>query len=198
MVSKQQMKKTRGGFTLIELLISLAVGAILMTVAIPGFYNMVKSNRMTTSLNEFVTTLNLARSEAIKQNTRVAVCKSNDGKSCTTSGGWEQGWIAFVDKNNNASVDPSNNEAILNIHGALERGVNQSNKKIQFRGNQQVTDYISYPADGFPRMITGALQPGTITICDDRGKKYGKAVVINATGRLDTRKVEDTPQQVCY
>ena len=35
----------------------------------------------------------LARSEAIKRNATVTLCRSADGLSCAASGGWQQGWI---------------------------------------------------------------------------------------------------------
>ena len=39
----------------------------------------------------------LARSEAIKRNASVTMCRSSNGTSCATSGGWQQGWIIFSD-----------------------------------------------------------------------------------------------------
>jgi type IV fimbrial biogenesis protein FimT len=57
--------------------------------------------------------LMLARSEAIECNGRVVICKSITGSMCFTVGGCEQGWIVFVDANNNAKVD-GGEEILLN------------------------------------------------------------------------------------
>jgi len=55
--------------------------------------------------NEFVASTQLARSEAIKRNSVVRLCRSADGATCATSGTWQQGWIVFGDANNNSAVD---------------------------------------------------------------------------------------------
>lgn len=59
------------------------------------------SNRLTTSTNDFIAALNLARSEAIKTGTAAGVCRSDNATSCTASGTWESGWIVFADPDRN-------------------------------------------------------------------------------------------------
>lgn len=59
------------GFTLVELLVSLVVGAILLTVAVPSFKEMMVRNRMATEYNNIVSGLNFARSEAIKRRSEI-------------------------------------------------------------------------------------------------------------------------------
>ena len=95
--------KNDAGFTLIELIVTVAIAAIVLAIAVPSFQETITSNRLTTFSNTFVASLNLARSEAIKQNRRVTLCSSTDGLSCAT-GGYQQGWIIFIDSNNNATV----------------------------------------------------------------------------------------------
>ncbi len=80
------------GFTLIELMVTLAVAAIMLTIAVPSFQEFIGSNRLTSEANGFLTSLNLARSEAIKGNVRVTLCVSSNGTSCAASGGWELGY----------------------------------------------------------------------------------------------------------
>jgi len=60
------MKNNYKGFTLIELMIVLIIAGIAMSAAIPSFQGMVVRNRITTQTNEFLLTLNLARSEALR------------------------------------------------------------------------------------------------------------------------------------
>ena len=60
------MKINYKGFTLIELMIVLIIAGIAMSAAIPSFQGMIVRNRITSQTNEFLLTLNLARSEALR------------------------------------------------------------------------------------------------------------------------------------
>lgn len=166
------------GFTLIELIITLALAAILLTLGISGFQQMVQSNRTVTAINGFIGALNLARSEAMKRSIRVTLCKSADRLNCSISGGYEQGWIIFVDNNNNATVD--HDEAIIQISDPVLPGAG-----VTLTGNQPVAKYISYSATGNTQLISGAFQAGTVRVCA-AGKGY--QVVINPTGRVRTEE----------
>lgn len=81
------------GFTLIELLVTMTVAVVLLSVAVPGFQTISRNNRMTSIANSLVSSAQLARSEAINRNSPVELCRSADGATCATAGGWQQGWI---------------------------------------------------------------------------------------------------------
>jgi type IV fimbrial biogenesis protein FimT len=178
------------GFTLIELLATVAIAGLVLAFAVPSFTRMIQNNRMTSQVNDFVTSLNLARSEAVKRATKVALCKSRDGQSCASNGDWEQGWIVFVDSNDDAVRDTT--ETLLQVRQALRGG----NTLI---GNSDVDSYISYAATGFTQLKSGGgFQAGTLILCDSRG--FGddaKAIVLNRTGRPSTMKATDTDKSRC-
>lgn len=170
------MTRAGGGFTLIELMVTLAIAAIVLTVGIPSFRDLIRNNRLTTAANELVGALNLARSEAIKRGARVTVCKSADGASCTTSGNWAQGWIVFTDENSDGAYDTTD-DTLLRIRQPIS-------EKITMIGNTNVANYISYVATGRSKLINGSLQAGTIKICDDHPSNIGKNIVLSFTGRI--------------
>lgn len=167
------------GMTLMELLVTLSIAAILLTVAIPAFDSMLQRNRFATLANDLLTNLHLSRSEATKRNSRVALCKSSDGVSCSGSGHWGQGWIVFHDVNNNAQIDEG--EEILRAHESIA-------SNLVLKGNTPVESYVSYAAMGGARLLSGAFQAGTLTLCRE-STEGGEAreIVISATGRPRVR-----------
>ena len=79
------------GFTLIELMITITILGILTSIALPAFSGFIAEQRIKTASFDVVSTLMLARSEAIKRNTNVTVTpvggKWADGWSVTTTVG---------------------------------------------------------------------------------------------------------------
>lgn len=93
------------GFTLIELLVTIVVISLLLALGVPSFKDFIKKNRLTTQSNALVSSLQLARSEAVKRGTNTVVCASSDQMTCTGSDDWDQGWIVFSDLNLNGVPD---------------------------------------------------------------------------------------------
>jgi type IV fimbrial biogenesis protein FimT len=162
------------GFTLIELMVTLAVAAIVLTTAVPGFRQVIQNNKVATDINAFVSALHLARSESVKRGKQVTVCKSNDSASCAAANGWEQGWIVFVDTNNSESVDTG--EELLRVYSGLDAGTT-------LRGNSTVDDAVAFQPSGF-------ADAGSIILCDSRvktfssDKGFARVVIISTRGRV--------------
>lgn len=88
------------GFNLIELMVTTVILVIVVTFAIPGFQNLIESNRVTSQTNNLLSAFKTARSEAV-----------NRGQSVTltaVSGDFTQGWCIYQGAagSNCASVTP--------------------------------------------------------------------------------------------
>ena len=167
------------GFTLIELLVTLSIAAVLAMVAAPSVQDLVANSRLKSHAGAIQNSLLMARSEAIKRKLRVVACKSADQASCTASGGWEQGWIVFVDSNDSASVDAG--EAILEKVATLSGS-------FQLRGGGNLSDYVSFTSTGSPKVkASDVFQTGEMLLCPAAGGE-SRRVELFATGRFSFSK----------
>ncbi|MDO9434349.1 MAG: GspH/FimT family pseudopilin [Hydrogenophaga sp.] len=172
------------GFTLIELMVGVAIMAVLLVVGVPSFQSAIASNRLTSSTNDMVSALALARTEAIRRGVRVTVCKSANTTQCTTAGNWAQGWIIFVDttrSTTNAAVDSG--ETILASNAA-------TTTNIVMVGSGGVPNFVSFSADGQAKLMNGSAQSGVLRICSTSGAlaNNGRArdIAVAAAGRVAT------------
>lgn len=169
-----------GGVTLIELMVLLAVVAIVQALAAPAMSRFSDSIRLTTATNALLSSIHLARSEAVKRNDRVVVCRSASGQQCAGSGGWIQGWIVFHDANNNAQLDSG--EARLAWEQALS-------DRVRVSGNSSIATYVSYTGTGATRFTWGGFQAGTFTLCAVSDSAVeARLLVISSAGRPRTKR----------
>jgi len=169
------------GFTLIEMLAALTIASILMAGALPAMSSVGSTMKLSSLSNAFLSQLHLARSEAIKRNSRVVICKSADGTVCSASGGWEQGSIVFHDANNNG---------LREVGGELliQRGEPLPDD-YRLAGNQNVARYISFNPQGMTQLTSGGFQAGTLTLCSRSTEQVAaRQVVISAVGRPRIQK----------
>ena len=180
------------GYTLIELMSILAVVSILLTVGLPLMNVFFEGNRMISNTNDLVAGLNIARSEAIKQQMRVTLCQSDNQASCSGTGQWEDGWIVFQDPNGNNNVDVG--ERILRLNAGA------SGNQVTIRSNDvtnQITNAVTFTSRGLPKALNGASQSGTFRVCDNRGLKVnadGSTTVARGVNLSPSGKVRSTKQ----
>lgn len=94
------------GFTLIELLVTLAVAAVLASLAAPSIRDFIVRSKMTNLSNEFSGSVLRARNEAVNRNVCVTLCMSSSGTACTTTGtDWQAGWIGFLNLSCDSTLD---------------------------------------------------------------------------------------------
>lgn len=150
-------RNKHAGFTLIELMMALAIAAIILTQAVPSFTRMIKNNRMTTQVNQFVVALNLARSEAVKRGVNIDVIATN----AVAGNEWGAGWRVEI-----------SGGAVLRTFPALHEASTLDST------NDLLT--IQYQPSG------RANTTDTLQLCDDRRGETGRQVSISTTGRVST------------
>ena len=85
--------RTQQGFTLIECMVTIAILAIVISIAAPSFTRVLQNNRAAVLTNELLGSLQIARSEALKRRTNVLLCRSNTtSDSCENGTDWSSGW----------------------------------------------------------------------------------------------------------
>lgn len=153
--------RTQIGFTIVELMIAVLIGAILVGIAIPSYTVFVKNNCLTANVNKLVTSLMVARSEAIKRRVNVYVTAA--------AGGWGSGWTVWQDADDDSTMD-ANEDLRAEVLTCSGTTITEAGGDTAFR----------YRSTGF---IDAA---GSFDICDDRTAETGRQITVSATGRPHT------------
>lgn len=165
------------GFSLLELIVVLAMASILFGIGAPSLGPFLSSERGITRMNSLAGSLALTRSEAIKRNQHVVLCKSPDGEYCHRKGAsWHDGWIVFVDRDHDRRRQ--NDEPILQHHGAGSTGQTLTYAAFGSR------HYITYRPSGMTRTN------GTFTLCDPHYPDNARALILMKTGRVRSSRVK--------
>ena len=171
------------GWTLTEALVVLAVLAVVLGLAVPGWSGARERQRVQAQAEDFWNSLMLARAQALLHQQHVTQCVASKGV-CDPAASWQSGWLVFLDPNRNGQRESQ--ERVL-----LERQA--APLPIRIAGNSTVNRMIGYGPDGRSESLSGAFQAGTITVCAP-GQRMGWLVVINAAGRP---RLEQTEMLAC-
>lgn len=88
--------KQQSAFTLIELMVTIAILAIIATLAAPNLSQMLRNNKVNTSSGDILSFLQQSRTEAIRFGKSVTICGSSNGSDCLDANktNWSTGLIA--------------------------------------------------------------------------------------------------------
>ena len=167
----------QAGFTLFELLIVVGIAAILAAIGLPAMRQFVQNYQASNAASGLVTSLNYARSEAIKEDqpsaggAGVQICASSGAVACDTTN-WATGWIV---------LSPAG-AAPLQIIGALPSTmtltVTPANAAVVFLPNGTA-----------PALAVGANQRAMFKLCDSRGARAARDVEVSIGGIIQASSV---------
>ncbi len=90
--------RTQRGASLLEALLAASIAGVLTTAAVPAMTDTLAQHRIAAATSDLFATFNLARSEAIRRSSPVAVAPADKND-------WASGWRVFADRNDNGVHD---------------------------------------------------------------------------------------------
>jgi type IV fimbrial biogenesis protein FimT len=144
-------------------MVTLTIAAVLLTIGAPSISRFIESNRLTTTTNEFIFTVNAGRAESVKRGVPAILCESSSGSSCNSAGTWNSanGWILFADIDSSGSWTA--NDAMIRIQQAIPTSL-----KITSTANNKIT---------FNRLGTVDSGEDTYSVCNSKvGQKRDVAL----------------------
>lgn len=160
------------GFSLLELMITIALLGILVALAIPSFELIANMNKLSGTSNEILTSLQIARAEAIRRGAHAVVCKSTNADSgaaatCSTAGGNWTGWIAFVD--DGAGTPANANNGARNAGETVLRTGTVANQVLLVPSaaitGATPAQTMTFESDGLARTSANALLAAQLRVC---------------------------------
>lgn len=156
------------GFSMVELMTVLAVAAILLGLAIPSFAELIQNQKASATVNDFLSAIQLTRSEAIRRGVRVDLVPVSDT--------WATGWTIFIDEDGDQKAGAG--EQIIYTHAPVPPGMSVSSALTD-----QSPLYLAYTGTGRSRTnLADGQQPQYGSFTFELGNQRRK-IVLNALGR---------------
>lgn len=147
----------------------MVIAGILLSIAVPSYRAIQARNAVRAFVNDYTTSVYFARSEAVRQNSLVTVCPSNNGSTCTNSQ-LDAGWIVIVGAPN--AVAPP----------VLQDNLQRNLIRTRFSINLQAERSITFLPNGQRR----GGNANVLWVCptDANLGVHSRNVAVGATGRV--------------
>ena len=137
------------GFTLVELIVTLAVLAIMTSIALLYFHETMAKQEIKNITHKLISSIQLAKSHAAIHHTNVVICPSQNRVNCQASY-WNSGFIVFLDVNKNRQVDTG--EKIIDTQSTeLKYG------NLDWRGTLSIPSLTFQASNGLPNGSNGSF-----------------------------------------
>ncbi len=170
------------GFTILELLVTLAIGALLLSFAVPSFKSVIDNQALQSVIGPLSLSTASARSESAKSGDAITVCARATDSQCGTD--WNNGVLVFRDGDysrgeSTAVVSPT--DEILRIVPAHNKNITLSAIASTNRtaSGEYTPSYVRYEPDG-----RANWKNGTFYACDSRGNTHANALHISISGSI--------------
>lgn len=158
------------GFSLLQLILTLAIGSILLTLAVPQWGRLTENNAIAAARSDLSAVLQLARLTAVTDQQTITLCPSSDQANCNNDyTAWHLGYILFADTDGDKSRDAD--EALIRVGSAGHPGVRIHSSK----GRRA----IRYRADG-----SAWGSNVTLRFCSNNHAALNRALILYGSGRL--------------
>jgi len=157
------------GVTLIELMVTLAIMLIVLMFAAPPFGALLARNKMSATVNNFVATLNLARSTAVMRGVPVTVCSDNGSGACGGVGDWAKGALLFRDTTTDQQIT----------------GTETIAKRLEASGTVTIiasAAAVTYRMDGAATTANAIPTDFRWVLCDPAGRVSPRLVTVRGNG----------------
>ena len=161
----------QSGITIIEILVALTIASILIGLALPAFNNFVAQRTLTSQVNDFLVSIQYARSEAGRRGTTVSLRAVN---AAAAANEWGPGWCVVV----GTPVACPNDGTELRNFASL--GTNTLNATGALAG----IAILSFNSRG---LLLAPAAAGVLNLCNPT-EDVGREVSLNAIGRVSVRQ----------
>ena len=190
----------QSGFSIIELVVVLVIAGVIAAVAAPNMGIFFKNSARTARINDFVSAIQFARSQAVANNQRVTLCAVDartlnaaapSGGECFGSGDdndgvFDFGWMVFLDNaSGGTDGDIDNTERVLRV---FEVDTVEGSAFIGEDADGGSVNTVSFLGTG----LADGLDVTTYFLyCDDREEPDRSARAIILTGSGQPRLSQD-------